>query len=262
LSSWFFSLGQQQPGGRYGLKPAKTPAARLNQSIRMKVDCRIRSSIHALQNLRINARMNCDRVRQNKCQVRRRTLLKFAAKRRQDCEGRTDYATHSDFCAIFRDHPDRLYRLALVLTGNELIAERCLLTAFDLCVERLVFKESASAWSRRSVIKTAIKFLSPAPDNRFHIDLIANRTELDFEKGASLRRMQELTPFDRFVFVMSVLERYSDRDCALLLGCSFSHILPARIRAFQQISRAEKRYPAPGSASPAYVIDADWLECG
>jgi DNA-directed RNA polymerase specialized sigma24 family protein len=189
-------------------------------------------------------------------------LLKFATKMRRDDEGRNDYATHSDFCAIFRDHPDRLYILALVLTGNELIAERCLLTAFDLCVERLVFKEPATAWGRRSVIKTAIRFLSPAPENRFHVDLITNRTELGFENGAFLKRMQELPPFERFVFVMSVLERYSDRDCALLLGCSFSHILPARIRTFQRISRTEKRYPVHSSASPAYVIDADCLECG
>jgi DNA-directed RNA polymerase specialized sigma24 family protein len=189
-------------------------------------------------------------------------LLKVAGKMRRDGEGKNDYASHSDFCAIFRDHPDRLYLLALILTGNELIAEKCFLAAFDLCVERLVFKESATAWSRRSVIKTAIKFMSPAPGNRSHLDLVGNRTELDLDKGASLKRIQELPAFDRFVFVMSVLERYSDRDCALLMGCSFSDILPARIRAFQQISRTEKRYPVHRSAAPPYLVDADWLECG
>jgi hypothetical protein len=34
----------------------------------------------------------------------------------------------------------------------------------------------------------------------------------------------QLADFDRFVFVMSVLEHYSEHDCALLLGCSVRDI--------------------------------------
>lgn len=55
-----------------------------------------------------------------------------------------DYATHSDFCVIFRNHLDRLYLLALILTGDELIAEKCFLAAFDSCAEQeLVFTQVA-----------------------------------------------------------------------------------------------------------------------
>jgi DNA-directed RNA polymerase specialized sigma24 family protein len=191
-------------------------------------------------------------------------LLQFAGKKRRDGEGRNDYATHSDFCAIFRDHPDRLYLLALILTADELIAEKCFLAAFDLCVERLVFKESATAWSRRSVIKTAIKFMSPAPGNRSHLDLVGNRTELDLDQDASLKRIQELPAFGRFVFVVSVLEGYSDRDCALLLGCSSADVVAARASAFRQISttRLSKSYASHASGAQPSVVDADWLECG
>ena len=57
---------------------------------------------------------------------------------------RNDYATQEDFCAIFRNHLDRLYLLALVLAGDELMAEECFLAAFDSCAEEnRVFKESA-----------------------------------------------------------------------------------------------------------------------
>jgi DNA-directed RNA polymerase specialized sigma24 family protein len=105
--------------------------------------------------------------------------------------------------------------------------------------------------------------VSPAPGNRSHLDLVGNRTELDLDQDASLKRIQELPAFGRFVFVMSVLEGYSDRDCALLLGCSCADVVDTRIRAFQQISRrVTERYPGYGSGAQPYVVDADGLECG
>jgi len=39
-------------------------------------------------------------------------------------------------------------------------------------------------------------------------------------------------------------------------------ILPARIRAFQQISTLEDNYPDHRSGTQSYLIDADCLECG
>src|SRR5258708_31900362 len=102
---------------------------------------------------------------------------------------------------------------------------------------------ATSCWSRM-----------PPKDCRRHF--LGNR-------NASLKFVQELPPFDRFVFVMSVLERYSARECALLLDCSPTDVLPARIRAFQQISTSvEKSYPDNSSGAQPYVVDADWLECG
>ena len=48
----------------------------------------------------------------------------------------------------------------------------------------------------------------------------------------------ELRPFDRFVYVMSVLERYSDQDCSVLLGYPRRDVVEARIRALQQVGSA------------------------
>jgi hypothetical protein len=39
----------------------------------------------------------------------------------------------------------------------------------------------------------------------------------------------------RFVFIMSILEHYSDHDCALLLGCSVRDIPEARARALREL---------------------------
>jgi hypothetical protein len=191
-------------------------------------------------------------------------MLQSASKKRPDGEGRNDYATHSDFCAVFLQQLDRLYSLALILTGHELRAEECLLAALDSCEQRdLVFKESAVSWSRRTVIKIAIRSMSPAPlgpDGHYGL---GHRSDLSFDQGVSIKCLLELPAFDRFVFVMSLLEGYSDRDCALLLDCSCADVMAARIRAFQQISRRlTEIYPGYGSGAQPYVVDADWLECG
>jgi hypothetical protein len=45
----------------------------------------------------------------------------------------------------------------------------------------------------------------------------------------------QLEPFERFVYVMSVLERFSNLDCSVLLGCARREVIAARIRALQQI---------------------------
>jgi DNA-directed RNA polymerase specialized sigma24 family protein len=52
---------------------------------------------------------------------------------------------------------------------------------------------------------------------------------------AEIAAVLELSPFERFVFVMSVLEHYSEHECSLLLGCSRRDVMAARIRALQQI---------------------------
>ena len=70
------------------------------------------------------------------------------------------------------------------------------------------------------------------------------------EVGGGLQRTQDhqatiasvlaLEDFDRFVFVMSVLERYPDKECSDLLGCSEQDVREARMRALQQIAEYTK----------------------
>ena len=45
----------------------------------------------------------------------------------------------------------------------------------------------------------------------------------------------QLEPFERFVYVMSVLERYSDLDCSVLLGCARQDVIAARMSGLQQL---------------------------
>jgi len=47
-----------------------------------------------------------------------------------------------------------------------------------------------------------------------------------------------LAPLERFVFVMSVLERYSDHDCSIFLGLARRDIALVRVRAMQQLGKS------------------------
>jgi hypothetical protein len=61
---------------------------------------------------------------------------------------------------------------------------------------------------------------------------------------AEVRAVIELAPLERFVFVMSVLERYSDNDCSILLGCTRRDIASVRIRGMQQLGMfLRSKYP-------------------
>src|SRR5438067_6119487 len=51
-----------------------------------------------------------------------------------------------------------------------------------------------------------------------------------------LQRVLALEDLERFVFVMSVLEGYSEKECSLLLGCSPLEVHDARTRALDYIA--------------------------
>ncbi len=143
------------------------------------------------------------------------------------------YASRADFCRIFQEEMNSLYQLAFLLAGDPAKAERCFVAGLDDCVAgNPVFQEWARSWTRRAIIQQAIRLLAPRPEAaRYHIPN-AGKSGI----GSPLAGVLELSAFDRFSFVMSVLENYSDRDCALLLGCTRQDVIEARGRALQRLA--------------------------
>ncbi|MBV8049699.1 MAG: sigma-70 family RNA polymerase sigma factor [Acidobacteriaceae bacterium] len=147
------------------------------------------------------------------------------------------YATEADFCRVFENEMDRLYLLSLLLTGNEELAQNCFVGGLeDSKNSNPVFKEWAQSWARRTIIINAIRMLAPSPDRKARVAAAEARNALR-QLPAELLAVGRLETFERFVFVMSVLETYSDRECALLLNCSSSDVAAARLRAVQQLGR-------------------------
>jgi len=166
-------------------------------------------------------------------------------------------ATTTDFCQIFETDMKRLYRLSFLLTGDEPTAEQCFLGGLQMAKEENpVFKNWAEAWARRMIILDAIRVLHP--------QLIVDTSE-SFGRGAGgcatdrteITEIVKLPVFERFAFVMSVLEGYSDHECSLHIGCTRAAVAAARVRALERIGRAAELRDELVSIAPARIKSSD-----
>lgn len=161
----------------------------------------------------------------------------FGAKRPNTPTNRL-YATGEDFCRIFEKDMNRLYLLSLLLAADAELAQKCFVSGLeDSKSGNPVFKEWAESWARRTIIINAIRMLGPRPGNSSLFGRKSARKDVP-ELPAKFAAILDLPAFERFVFVMSVLEGYSARDCRLLLNCSNFDIAEARAQALQQLGES------------------------
>jgi hypothetical protein len=107
------------------------------------------------------------------------------------------------------------------------------------------------------VILNAVRVLSPRPADGNDRDRLSsdpvdgNGEALSDGQQAEIAAILELKLFERFAYVMTILERYSDQECSVLLGCTRRDVLAARVRALKEVGSAmETRYQQLPSASP------------
>jgi DNA-directed RNA polymerase specialized sigma24 family protein len=151
------------------------------------------------------------------------------------------YATREDFKKVFHEDMNGLYQLAFLLTGNHEKAERCFVAGIEDSVnENRVFREWARSWAKRVVVENAIRELKPHPNLPIASSSATVFSQNEQSSGSAehfdLETILGLGDFERFVFVMSVLESYSDHECALLLGCSVLEIRQARLHALEELA--------------------------
>lgn len=150
------------------------------------------------------------------------------------------FATSADFCKVFEEDMSHLYRLAFLLTGGHAQAEQCFVAALqDARAEKAVFTDWARSWSRRSVIKNATQMIAPLPDQTSPSADLWGSEEPQSEAELSINALVKLRPFERFVFVLSVLESYTDRESANLLTCTQQDVRNARVRALQHLRASD-----------------------
>jgi hypothetical protein len=157
---------------------------------------------------------------------------------KQNAQPRTGYATCADICEHLARDMKSLYLLAFLLTRSHTEAERCFLATVEDCVRpNCVFKGWERSWSKRCLISNAIRLVfSGAAESDGKADSWCG-FEIESQSRSALNALTRLAPrLPRFVFVMSVLERYLDRDCALLLACPLGDVVEARIHALRQLS--------------------------
>jgi len=149
------------------------------------------------------------------------------------------YATRSDFCRIFEKDMNRLYLLSFLLTGDRTIAEQCFVGGLHSAQNgNRVFKEWAELWARRAIIRNAIRMIrTRKPTDATHSTSDRSASNALAEDG-EFAGIVDLPVFERFAFVMSVLERYSDQECSLLLDCTRGDVVEARTRALERLGKS------------------------
>jgi hypothetical protein len=155
--------------------------------------------------------------------------------------GDNPYASREDFLNIFDEDMNSLYQLSFLLTGELQKAEKCFISGIEDCVkENRVFREWARVWAKRVIAENAIRELNPrwkysssssVPAVFPHYQQLGGPCgHFDWDSVLGI------ADFERFVFVLCVLEHYREHECALLLGCSAREVREARTRAIAELA--------------------------
>ncbi len=150
-------------------------------------------------------------------------------------ERATPYPTVIDFFTTFNEEMHSLYLLSFLLTADPDKAEQCLVSAMGECVEGIgVPMDWARSWSRGAVLKQAIRMIKPAPEHTEHVSFFSLKRSASAAENNPFAAILLLDTFERFVFVMSILEGQSDAECAILLRCSRRDVMMARVLAVKR----------------------------
>jgi DNA-directed RNA polymerase specialized sigma24 family protein len=153
-------------------------------------------------------------------------------------ERAAEYASCKDFQQIFTEDIVGLHRLAFLLTADHAKAEQCFVAGLEDSIHgNPVFRQWARSWSKRAIIQSAIKAIAPVPTRH---GVLPETADAQWQNGDAVESIAAVVagwePFERFVFVMAVLEGYGLRECAALLACPVPDVIVAKSWAMQRLA--------------------------
>ena len=151
----------------------------------------------------------------------------------------TQYASRGDFCRVFYEETDNLYRLSFMLTADSEKAQECFVSGLENSVNgNPVFKDWARSWARRAIIQNAVRIINPRPteENAPSDSSTDGRTLANGQP--EIAAVLDLAPFERFV---------------LRRGARFRNDRSAGSGANSPMFRRPDRFPPP----PLVRLDRD-----
>lgn len=150
--------------------------------------------------------------------------------------------TAQDKCQFLVSNMEHYYSLVLLLTASEEDASHCFIAGLDSWSKAqmnlaTVSVETAHAWIRRALVKCALRICDPdlgRIPRESESNLRSDEIPADWSPGVVA--ITRLEPFERYVFVLSVLESYSDKECSDLLHCGLEEIVESRILALSLVA--------------------------
>jgi hypothetical protein len=152
-------------------------------------------------------------------------------------------STTTDCYRIFAEEMDGLYWLAFLLTADKKMAEQCFVGGLGECVDQIhVSTERARSWARRAIVEDAIRIIRPVPEKSANGCFVDAKSPTTVGTRDPFAFIVSLRAFERFVFVLSVLEGQSDEDCQSLLRCTRQEFVAARKVALRLFAEANLGY--------------------
>jgi hypothetical protein len=168
-------------------------------------------------------------------------------------ERATTSATGTDFWNILTDEMHSLYLLSFLLTADLDKAEQCFFSGMGECEEEIgVVTAWAQTRARHMILKRAIWMIVPAPDRADDFSFALLKGSAASGKTNLFDAIIRLNAFERFVYVMSVLEKQSDDDCSTLLRCSRRDVIIARALALERLANTYNTCDRPVKAVGAW----------
>jgi hypothetical protein len=156
-------------------------------------------------------------------------------------EGATTYASAADYCKIFVDEMPSLYLLAFLLTADKDKAEECFVGGLEECGDQDgVVIDGARSWARRAIVIRAIRMIRPTPEEGVTGIFVNAKRPATSTRGNPFAAIVSLGAFERFVFVLSILEGHSSEGCQNLLRCSRRDVVMAREVALRLVATASQ----------------------
>jgi hypothetical protein len=154
-------------------------------------------------------------------------------------EEETSYASVVDCVRSCDEELRSLYLLSFLLTEDHDRAEICLASAIGECGEEFGVREWEHLQNRRMVFKHAIRMIMPEPEHPDNVSYLILKHPVSSTENNPFAKVLSLGPFERFVFVMSIVEGVSDEECAMLLNCSQRDVVMARVLALLRQSSTD-----------------------
>jgi hypothetical protein len=177
--------------------------------------------------------------------------MNLLCKSQTDTRKAVEYTVSEDFFKVFKEDVEGLYLLSLMLMADHEKAEQCFVGGLEDSVNgNSVYKQWARSWARRRIIQCAIRTIAPVLQ---HADDELN-VEAESEGNPALAAILHLATFERFVFVMSTLEGYSDQECSILLGCSRGEVITARTQALRLLSKLDTNHVLPFADAASHPV--------
>jgi hypothetical protein len=135
------------------------------------------------------------------------------------------------------DMMHNLYLLSLLLTAVPHKAQQCFLDGIGECESEIdAFMSWAQARARRTIVERAIRVVAPTPEHAYDFSFDHLKLSAVKMKTNIFDAILGLNAFERFVFIISVVEKRCDEDCSTLLGCSQKDVMIARSVALAQLA--------------------------